>query len=366
MDADRFDDARDSPEVVEAAVRVVVGLGMYADGDIAAATEMFLRAMELAPHYSGAHLAYAQALLAQGQFVAGWREFAWRKPFNAQTTRVLEEITVPEWTGERMDGCRLLVICDEGIGDAIMFSRYLPRVAERVGNIVVGWGPEHAALFSGMDSVSDVLVSPPKFTDFDAFVMICDLPYVFGTTLETIPARIPYLPLDARKQHEWRTRLDSKLPKGQRRVGINWAGSELHTRDEQRSLTFEQLRPVLEVEGVSFVSLQKVVRERDRTDLASAANVLDASPLLESFVDTAALIANLDLVVSVDTAVAHLAGALGATVWTLLPQPSDWRWMVGRNDSPWYPTMQLIRQPTYGDWASVLEQTRLGLRRLAA
>ncbi|HEY1727192.1 MAG TPA: glycosyltransferase family 9 protein [Candidatus Baltobacteraceae bacterium] len=365
MDADRFDNARESPELVEAVVRVVVGLGLYADGDVATASDMFLRATELAPDYVGAHFAYAQALLAQGQFSPGWHEFAWRKPYNGATTRLLEEITIPEWSGERMDACRLLVICDEGVGDAIMFSRYLPQVADRVGEVVLGWGQEHAALFRKIAGVSDVLISRPTFTEFDAFVMICDLPRVFGTTLETIPDQTPYLPLDTRNEQEWRERLDAKLPKGQLRVGINWAGSELHARDEQRSLAFEQLSSVLGIDGISFVSLQKVVRERDRADLAAAKNVLDVSPLLKSFADTAALIANLDLVVSVDTAVAHLAGALGAKVWLLLPQPSDWRWLLGRSDTPWYPTMRLIRQPKYGDWDSVLQETRLGLCHLA-
>lgn len=366
MDGDRFDDVRDSPDVVEAAVRVAVGSGLYAAGDVAAATEMYRRATELAPYYSAAHLAYAQVLLAQGQFLPGWREFVWRKPFNPTTTRLIDAIEIPEWTGEQIDGCRLLVICDEGIGDAIMFSRYLPQVADRVGKVSVGWGHEHPALFTGINGVSDVLLSPPSSTEFDAYVMICDLPLVFGTTLETIPNQIPYLRLDTRKEQEWRARLDSKVPRGQPRVGITWAGSPSHVRDAQRSLAFEQLGPVLAIDGISYISLQKVVRERDRADLAAAKNVLDVSGLLESFADTAALIANLDLVVSVDTAVAHLAGALGATVWLLLPQPADWRWLLGRNDTPWYTTMHLIRQPKYGDWDSVLQETALGLRRLVA
>jgi len=364
MDGDRVDDVPDSPAVVEAVARVVVGLGLFAAGDVTAASEMFLRATELAPNYSGAHLAYAQALLAQGQFLPGWREYVWRKPFNPKTTKLLDDITIPEWAGERMDGGRLLVICDEGIGDAIMFSRYLPRAAERVSTVNVGWGHEQSALFAGIDGVSDVLLSRPSYTEFDAYVMICDLARVFGTTLETIPAQIPYLPLDTRKEQEWSARLDSKLPQGLPRVGINWAGSQIHVRDGQRSLTFEQLGPLLGVDGISFVSLQKDVRERDRAGLAAAENVLDVSASLESFADTAALIANLDLIVSVDTAVAHLAGALGATVWVLLPQPADWRWLLGRSDTPWYPTMRLIRQPKYGDWDSVLQETLLGLRQL--
>jgi len=358
------DEAPASPEVVEAAVRVVVALNLWKTGEMDAAAEVLLKATQLAPNYSGAHLAYAQTLLARGDMLAGWREYVWRKPFNPKTKTLVAEIGVPEWTGETAKDCRLLVICDEGLGDAIMFARYLPLAAERVGRVVVGWGPEHSALFTGMDGVSAVFASAPKRDEFDAYVMICDLPLVFKTTLETIPAPIPYMPLNERKRQGWSARLGPLSAKGTFRVGINWAGSPAHARDAQRSLRFEQLRPLLEIDGISFISLQKEVRERDRAPLADAGNVLDVSESLEGFDDTAALIANLDLVVTVDSAVAHLAGALGATTWVLLPKPSDWRWLLDRHDSPWYPTARLFRQQRHGDWDSVLREAKQELRRL--
>lgn len=347
--------------MVEAAVRVVLGQSLYDAGELVAASDVLQRATQLAPDFPKAHLAYAQALLARGEFLAGWREFAWRKSFHEKTRTFLEHIAAPEWTGETIEDCRLFVLCDEGIGDAIMFARYLPQVAKRVGTIVLGWGPEHAALFRGMDGVSGVLTSPPNRGDFDAYVAICDLPHVFGTTLETVPAQVPYLPRNARAEREWRARLEAELPGKGLRVGINWSGNPLHARDLQRSLDFEQLRPLFDVDDISFVSLQKDVRDRDRAALAAATNVADFSAWLESFEDTAALIANLDVVVSVDSAVAHLAGALGATVWVLLPKPADWRWMLDRRDTPWYPTMRLIRQEQRGEWATALHEARLGL-----
>ena len=333
-------------------------------GDDVGATEMFFRAVQMAPDLPRAHLSYAEALLSRGELLSGWREFTWRKQFNAQTRKIVERMPAPEWTGEAMKDLRLLVVCDEGVGDAIMFARYLPRVAERVGHVAVGWEPYHPELFGRMKGVSAVYTSPPKDADFDAYVMICDLPNVFATTLETIPTAIPYMPLDQMRVRRWRARLEAELPAKQPRVGINWAGSPSHVRDAQRSLAFSQLQPLLDVDGISFVSLQKDVRDADRADLAAATNILDVSATLQTFSDTAALIANLDLVVSVDSAVAHLAGALGARVLILLPKPADWRWLIDRSDTPWYPTMRLIRQQFTGDWAPVLREAAVEVQRL--
>ncbi len=333
-------------------------------GDNLGATEMFFRAVQAAPHLPRAHLAYAEALLARGELLAGWREFAWRKQFNAVTRNIVERMPLPEWTGEKMQDARLLVVCDEGVGDAIMFARYLPQVAERAGHVAVGWEPYHPELFGRIKGVSAVYTSAPKPSDFDVYVMICDLPRVFATTLETIPAAIPYMPLDEMKLQQWRTRLDAELLAGQLRVGIAWAGSPSHVRDAQRSMAFSQLGPLLDVNGVSFVSLQKDVPDADRAALAAATNVLDVSATLRSFSDTAALIANLDLVVTVDSAVAHLAGTLGARVLVLLPKPADWRWLIDRSDTPWYPTMRLIRQQLSGDWEPVLKEAQRSLRQL--
>jgi ADP-heptose:LPS heptosyltransferase len=350
--------------VAAAHALIDAGWGLKFAGDNAGATEAFLKAVEFAPSLPRAHLAYGEALLAHGELMLGWREFAWRKKLNPKTQETAEQIALPEWTGQKMPSGRIFVACDEGIGDAIMFARYLPHIAERVAQVAVGWGWDFPELFQGITGVSEVYTSPPTPGEFDTYVFICDLPRVFETSLETIPVAIPYMPLDEEKVRQWKARLAAKSPGGQPRVGITWAGNPLNVRDAQRTLAFEQLRPLLEVEGINFVSLQKIVPQTDEAALAAATNVLDVSAELYTFADTAAVIANLDCVVTVDTAVAHLAGALGAGVVLLLPKPSDWRWLLDRTDTPWYPTMRLIRQQHSGDWAPVLSQAQDWLRQL--
>jgi hypothetical protein len=349
--------------VAAAHALIDAGWGLKFAGDDAGATKAFLQAVEFAPSLPRAHVAYGEALLARGELLSGWREFAWRKKLNAKTRETAEQIALPEWTGDEMSG-RIFVACDEGIGDAIMFARYLSQVAERVADVAVGWGWDFPELFQGIKGVSEVYTSPPNPGEFDTFVFICDLPRVFETSLETIPVAIPYMPLDEEKVRQWKARLTSEITGDQPRVGITWAGNPLNVRDAQRTLAFEQLRPLLEVSGISFVSLQKIVPQPDQAALAGAANVLNVSADLYTFADTAALIANLDCVVTVDTAVAHLAGALGSDVVLLLPKPSDWRWLLDRSDTPWYPTMRLIRQQHSGDWAPVLSQAQDRLRQL--
>ncbi|MGA3036996.1 MAG: hypothetical protein ABSE64_05875 [Vulcanimicrobiaceae bacterium] len=264
-----FDPSQDSQSatVSEQAAHALIDAGwvLRFAGDDLGATETFLRAVEMAPLLPRAHLAYAEALLARGELLRGWKEFAWRKILNEHTRKIVERIELPEWTGGQMTDGRLLVVCDEGIGDAIMFARYLPLVAERVGQVAVGWGPEHAALLKRINGVSDVHVSAPNPHDFDAYLFICDLPDVFETTLETIPAAIPYIPLDEVKVQQWRQRLAIAISGDQLRVGINWSGNPSNRRDAQRSLAFGQLAPLLDVEGINFVSLQKEVREAGRS-----------------------------------------------------------------------------------------------------
>ena len=242
------------------------------------------------------------------------------------------------------------IICDEGYGDMIQFARFIPKAAELCGEVVLGWDPVIPPLFGGMPCVASAHAIHATIPPFDAGVLLGDLPGVFGVTLDSIPAEVPYLPVHPEACQRWGARLNAEIPAGQFRVGLFWSGRPTHLQNHRRSLRLAQLAPVLDIPGVQFAGIQIPVPEQDQAEIAARSNVLDLSASLTSFAETAAIIQHLDLVISVDSAVAHLAGALGKPVWTMIYKPPDWRWLIDRTDSPWYPTMRLFHQSAMGDW----------------
>jgi len=259
---------------------------------------------------------------------------------------------------------RLLIICDEGYGDMIMFSRFIPKAAALCREVVLGWDPVLPGLFSDMPCVASAHAEFGTMPPFDAWVLLCDLAGVFNTTAETIPAATPYLFVNPEASHRWEAELNATTAPRKLRVGLFWSGRPEHLQNHRRSLRLKQLSPVLDLEDVQFVAIQKPMPEDDKPEIAARSNLLDLSQRLTSFAETAAIIHHLDLVISVDSAVAHLAGALGKPVWTLIYQPADWRWQVNRPDSPWYPTMRLFHQTTMGDWDRVISRVASELKSL--
>lgn len=306
------------------------------------------------PGLARAHMSMAEALLATGRFQRGWHEYTWRSYLNGPSGAI-QAMPGPPWSGEPLPNGRLLIICDEGYGDMILFSRFIPKAAKLVREVVLGWDPVIPPLFGGMTSVASAHAIHATMPPFDAWVLLCDLAGVFGVTLETIPNEVPYLPVSAEADRRWKTRLDAEIPAGKLRVGLFWSGRSTHLQDHRRSLRFKQLAPVLDTPNVQFVVVQIPVPEQDKPDIAARPNVLDLSGELTSFAETAAIVHNLDLVISVDSAVAHLTGALGRPIWTMIYKPPDWRWLINRTDSPWYPTMRLFHQPALADWNSVID-----------
>jgi hypothetical protein len=268
----------------------------------------------------------------------------------------------PQWQGDDLAGRTVLVHAEQGFGDTLQFVRYLDRARGANGRVILVVPAPLERLLRPLPGVT-VLPAGAPLPAFDVHLPLMSLPRVFGTRLDTIPAEVPYLSADPAAVAAWRERLAPDALT----VGLVWSGNPDHQYDGQRSIPVEPLLAALQVPGVAVYSLQKAVRPVDRAVPADRFGaVVDLAPKLSDFHDTAAAVTALDLVISVDTAVVHLAGALARPVWTLLPFVPDWRWLAGRDDSPWYPTMRLFRQPRRGDWTSVLARVHAALHETAS
>lgn len=331
-------------------------------GEIDEALAVSRHAVALDPEQPLAQYNHAHLLLMNGDFANGFEAYRWRHKSKALSDGD-PTFSEPEWQGEPLDGRTLLLFAEYGLGDALHFVRYLPMVTARGGNIVLQVQP---ALASLLRTLPDVTVIPrgEPLPPFDLQLPLMSLPRVFGTTLDTIPADVPYLHADPARLLRWRAALAGVTAL---KVGVAWAGNIRHKGDRQRSLSAEAVLPRLVMPGVQLYSLQKEPRPDDGPVLAALnRDIVDLAPALGDFADTAAAVASLDLVIAVDTSVAHLAGALGRPVWMLTPYALDWRWLRDREDTPWYPTMRLFRQRRPREWDDPLMRLSAALAVLAA
>ncbi|MHC4568697.1 MAG: glycosyltransferase family 9 protein [Planctomycetota bacterium] len=344
------------------------------------------QAIMLKPDYAEAHWNQGIVYLSKGSFQEGWREYDWRRKTDWHVSAYPHSHRKPRWNGESFVGRRLLVHCEQGMGDCIQFVRYLPQVKALGGTVIFeAWKSLHGLLrdFDGIDELEELSFDTQTQAQFDAHVSIMDLPGLFGTSEYTIPASVPYIHSDPVKVAHWR----QKLAGPDLKVGIVWAGSARHSNDHNRSCRSEHLGRLAQTDGVRLYSLQKGVPARQANEMSfvsrasrprtagckpAAASTSQPEPSVpnlgeqfQDFTDTAAAIEGLDLVISVDTAIVHLAGAMGKPVWVLLAYAPDWRWMLDRTDSPWYPTMRLFRQKQWGHWDSVFRVVGQELRVLA-
>lgn len=298
-----------------------------------------------------------------GDFEAGWarREARWNSKLSPD---IYPRFTEPMWLGkESIGGKTILVHVDEGLGDTIQFVRYVPMLARRGARVILVVAKALHSLLSGFPGVSACLTLADKLPPFDMHCPICSLPLAFGTKLDTIPASISYLPTPTSEQTRvWEDRLGRH---DRLRVGLVWSGSPVHANDLNRSIPLQTLSRILDIDA-TFVSLQKDPRPADKAILEQRADIVDLTADLTDFAATAALVSCLDLVITVDTSVAHLAGALGRPTWILLPYVPDYRWMLDRDDSPWYPTVRLFRQAATREYQSVIEQVRSELLALVS
>jgi tetratricopeptide (TPR) repeat protein len=336
-----------SPEMHGSIASVYHALGRY--GEAIAHSEA---AVGLRPLHAEAHTNLAVSHLVRGEFSPGWDEYVWmwRLPAKRASYPYLDGST-PLWNGEPFPGRQLIITRDQGFGDAIQMVRYLPAVKARGGRVVLEVAVPLVPLFADLPGVDEVRIHHDVASvadDVDLHVPLSGLPRAFGTKIDSIPAPIPYLRAPAERVERWRARLDRPADL---RVGIAWGGNADHANDRNRSSRLEDFAPLGALEGVAWFGLQKGRDENRRSCGSLLFDPLGADII--DFADTAAILTQLDLVISVDTSIVHLAGALGTRVWTLLAFVPDWRWMLERSDSPWYPTMRFFRQPRAGDWASV-------------
>jgi hypothetical protein len=266
-------------------------------------------------------------------------------------------LEAPKWDGSDLNGRRILLYGEQGLGDSIQFARYIPMVAQRGGRIVLACQPELVDLLKQIQPLEECVPNDRVPPPHDVYCALLSLPAVLGTRPETIPASVPYLTPDPVKTEFWRKRLEGET---RRKIGLAWAGRPIHPNDRNRSMSLSQLAGLADVPDAAFYSLQK--REGSEQAAHAPMPLTDWTSELHDFTDTAALMANLDLIISVDTSVVHLAGALGRPVWVLLPFIPDWRWMFDRTDSVWYPTMRLFRQPALGDWKTPIGKLLEALR----
>ncbi|MBS0325338.1 MAG: hypothetical protein JSS46_02180, partial [Proteobacteria bacterium] len=259
---------------------------------------------------------------------------------------------VPMWAGQSLAGRTVLLRCEQGVGDVVQFIRYAPLVKALGATVLLELRPGLGALANAFPGVDAAFTQGAPLPTFDYWIGLLDLPRVFETTLNTIPAATPYLRADPRRVEHWRERLASY---DGLKVGLVWAGDPRHPHDRERSIPLNAFAPLIRIAGVHFFSLQKGSAAAALTSAPFGRPIVDLGNSLDDYADTAAAIDTLDLIVTVDTSVAHLGGALGRPVWTLLAKPAEWRWLEEGNATPWYPTMRLFRQGNPGDWGPVIE-----------
>jgi tetratricopeptide (TPR) repeat protein len=348
------------PKSAKALSNLGVAIEQQGLGDVALGIQR--QAAALAPNSGKIRFNLAVSLLRRGELAQGWEEYEWRWRGGVRNLKA-PDLPQPLWQGEDLAGRTLLVRSEQGLGDVLQFVRYLPLLA-RAGAHVILRAPAALArlLRSSLAGVTVIGPDAPQ-PHFDFHIPLVSLPRLFGTDLGNIPATVPYLAADPAAVAAWRQRLDAD---GNLRVGVVWSGNPDHRGDRQRSIAAAVLLPELIVPGVRLYSLQKDVRPADHDALLQLSQaVTDLSPQLNDLADTAAALCALDLLISVDTSVVHLAGALGRPAWTMLPFTPDWRWLLEREDSPWYPTLRLYRQARRSDWNSVFEKLRADLQRQA-
>lgn len=313
------------------------------------------RSLELDPSQAAAHFELAEALLLTGRFAEGWQEYEWRFDL-PNAPKLLPPNDRPLWDGRPMADGTLMLIGDQGFGDTIQFCRYIPEAAQLCPNLIMACSSEMRPIVMQQAGITRYFDRWEHMPAFDAYCPLSGLPRLFGTELGKIPAPIPYVAADPAKAAHWRRRLDQLVPRGYRRIGLVWAGRPTHGNDFNRSTTLARLAALASLDGVALVSLQMGPAQAEIGRYFGTAPLVNLGAEIQDFTDTMAILDGLDRLVAVDTGVAHLAGAMGRPVSILLPFAPDWRWLLERSDTPWYPTVTLHRQDAPGHWDSAIEK----------
>ncbi len=334
-----------------------LGSVLEQEGQVEEAGKYFQHAAAVRPKSAEIHMNLGCNLLLRGEYARGFAEYEWRRALPDNPSR--RNFGKPDWNGSDLTGRTILLHAEQGVGDTIQFARFIPLVAERGGKIVVECQAAIAPVIGGIAGVARTVAQGQPLGEFDVHFPLLSLPLAFGPTAQSVPGKVPYVFADERIVADWK----SKIPAGGKtlRVGLAWAGNPKHKNNRIRSCAPGVLTPLGAVEGVSFFSLQK-----QADSLPESMRIVDWTAELTDYAQTAALLSLLDLVICVDTSVAHLAGAMGRPTWVMLPTTPDWRWMLEREDSPWYPTVRLFRQKKAGDWAGVVQRVAAELQKASA
>jgi tetratricopeptide (TPR) repeat protein len=348
-----------------------LGLALVAKGEMDAAIASYRRGAAVQSEFPSTRLNLGLALLAKGEWLEGWRlyEYRWKVP---PQSRLWRDFGLPRWDGSPLQGKRILITTEQGFGDAIQFVRYARVLAGLGGRVIVECEWPLRRLFANVEGIEQAVKQGEKLPDADVFCPIGSLPLALGTTERTIPADVPYIRADVGAAARWRARLDAHVPAdgsandARRRlnVGLAWAGNP--KPNPRRTIPLALLSPLGAIGGIRFISLQKGDAARAAACPPAGMELVDWTADLSDFAATAALMATLDLVISIDSGVAHLAGAMAKPLWVMLPFNGDWRWLLDRSDSPWYPTMRLFRQSTIGDWSVPVAGVAKAIAELAA
>ena len=345
------------PEFMEATNNL--GNALVAQLRLPEAWQSYAEALRLRPDSADTGFAYALALLLGGDFAAGWRHFEARREVGPLRWNYQRRPAMRQWQpGMALPDRRVLLMAEQGSGDIIQYVRYAPLLAATGVQVVLELPREMHGVFAALPHIEHVIALEDRDPDCDIAVPLLSLPRYFATVRNTIPHAVPYATVPPERMAAWRAWLG---PPCGRRIGLVCSGRPEHPHDRNRSILLARLAPILAAPDCDFVLVQPELRDHDRAALAAAPSLRWPGAQLRDFADTAALLAELDLLISVDTAVAHLAGALARPVWTLLPYAPDYRWLLGCRDSPWYPTMRLYRQAAHGDWETVIEAVRQDL-----
>ncbi len=334
-----------------------IGRAYQMQNKIDDAIHFYRKAIDIEPDFAEAHCNLAMALLCKEDFKEGWLEYEWRWKLKG---RKKYEFKKPSWDGSDISGKSILLYTEQGLGDAIQFIRFAPLISERGVSVIVQCQKELKSLFQCCKGVRQAVTYDETLPDFDVHCPLLSLPLILGITAQNIPLNIPYINVDQDIVKRWSEKL--LLHSSRYKIGLIWSGNPKYNADRLRSFNLNTFTPLAVLKDVTFYSLQKGEAAKQAKDPPGEMHLIDYTDEVYDFSDTAAIIKNLDLIISVDTSVAHLAGALGKPVWVLLPFSPDWRWMLNREDSPWYPTMRLFRQTSHGDWESVVEKVLVELK----
>jgi hypothetical protein len=314
---------------------------------------------QIAPDFADAHFNAAMSLLTLGDYRRGFAEYEWRWERTGMTQR--KDLRQPLWLGETpLAGKAILLHAEQGLGDTLMFVRYVSQLTRMGAKVALEVQPELKDLLAGLDGVTTIVTRGEPLPRHELHCPLASLPLALTTELHSIPADIPYLQAPEASVAKWRPRIETLNGP---RIALAWSGSASHVNDKRRSVGLAQLEPLLSVPGVQFISVQRELRDGEAERLAGDKRVAHWGDELADFSDTAAVLALADLAICIDSSVAHLAGALGRPAFVLLPLQPDWRWMLDRDHSPWYPALRLFRQSAPGDWAEVIGRVRGELHR---